>query len=143
MWGFLKDQGRYPLADFFRSDGPAELYDKYQVSRERAYIDRVTHMPEDDDTNYTVTGLAIMKQRGPDFTPADVANFWLQNIPILHTYTAERVACRNFVNLIPPPASASYRNPYREWIGAQIRADFWGYTALGDPGRAAEYTLQG
>jgi len=139
MWGFLKDQGRYPLADFFRSDAPAELYEKYNLPRNRAYIDRVTHMPEDDDTNYTVTGLAIMKQHGPDFTPEDVARFWLQNIPILHTFTAERVAYRNFVNLIPPPASAAHRNPYREWIGAQIRADFWGYVALGDPQRAAEY----
>ncbi len=139
MWGFLKDQGLYPLADFFRSDARAELYDKYQVSRERAFIDLVTHMPEDDDTNYTVTGLAIMKQHGPDFAPQDVANFWLQNIPIFHTFTAERAAYRNFANLIPPPRSATYRNPYREWIGAQIRADFWGYAALGDPERAAEY----
>ena len=139
MWGFLKDQGRYPLTDFFRSDALAELYEKHKVSRDRAYIDRVTHMPEDDDTNYTVTGLAIMKQRGAGFTPEDVADFWLQNIPILHTFTAERAAYRNFVNLIPPPASATYRNPYREWIGAQIRADFWGYAALGNPELAAEY----
>jgi hypothetical protein len=135
----LKDQGRYPLADFFRSDAPAELYEKYKVSRERAYIDRVTHMPEDDDTNYTVTGLAIMKQRGPGFVPEDVADFWLQNIPILHTFTAERASYRNFINLIPPPASAGYHNPFREWIGAQIRADFWGYAALGNPQLAAEY----
>ena len=89
MWGFLKDQGLYPLADFFRSDAPVELFEKHKVSRERAYIDPVTHMPEDDDTNYTVTGLAIMKQHGPGFTPEDVANFWLQNIPIFHTFTAD------------------------------------------------------
>ncbi len=139
MWGFLKDQGLYPLGDYFRSDGPPELYEKHGVARERAYIDRVTHMPEDDDTNYTVVGLAIMKLHGPDFTPEDVAGFWLQNIPIFHTFTAERVAYRNLVNLIPPPRSALHRNPYREWIGAQIRADFWGYAALGNPERAAEY----
>jgi hypothetical protein len=139
LWGFLKDQGRYPLDDFLRSDAPAELFEKHKVPRERAYIDRVTHMPEDDDTNYTVAGLAIMKQRGPAFTPDDVADFWQQNIPILRTFTAERAAYRNFVDLISPPESARRRNPYREWIGAQIRADFWGYVALGDPARAAEY----
>ena len=45
------------------------------------------------------------------------------NIPIFHTCTAERVAYRNFVSLIVLPLSATYRNPYREWIGAQIHGD--------------------
>jgi ADP-ribosylglycohydrolase len=30
-----------------------------------------------------------------------------------------------------------HRNPYREWIGAQIRADAWAYAAAGDPALAA------
>ena len=29
-------------------------------------------------------------------------------------------------------------NPYREWVGAQLRADVWGWTAPSDPLRAAE-----
>jgi hypothetical protein len=95
-------------------------------------------MPEDDDTNYTVTALSLVKQKGIDFTPEDVATFWLGNIPIMHTCTAERVAYRNFVSGIWPPYSASVRNPYREWIGAQIRADFFGYVAPGNPTLAAE-----
>lgn len=140
MWGYLKDTGRWPLSDYFRYDvASAEVRERYGLQPGGAFADFVQHMPEDDDTNYTTTGLAIMRRYGPDFTPEDVANFWMSDIPILHTCTAERVAYRNFVRLIPPPASATFRNPYREWIGAQIRADFWGYVAPGDPEKAAEF----
>ncbi|MBI4786404.1 MAG: ADP-ribosylglycohydrolase family protein [Chloroflexi bacterium] len=139
IWGYLQATGRFPLADYIRSDAPDEIIAKYQIPRERAYIDRVSHMVEDDDLNYTVIGFAIMKQHGVTFTPLDVATFWMQNLPLLRTFTAERVAYRNFCRLISPPESASFRNPYREWIGAQIRADFWGYAALGNPELAAEF----
>ncbi len=140
MWGYLKDLGRWPLADYFRYDvATPEAREKYDVRPEMCFADRVTAMPEDDDTNYTTTGFAIMKRYGPCFTPQNVAEFWMNDIPLLHTCTAERVAYRNFTQLIAPPASASFRNPYREWIGAQIRADFWGYVAPGNPELAAEY----
>jgi len=139
MWPYLKDLGKDPLADFFRSDEPTRIMKKHQVGPNHSHVDKVKHMIEDDDTNYTATGLAILKQHGRGFTPTDVANFWMNNIPILHTCTAERVAYRNLSQLLPPPASASCRNVYREWIGAQIRADAFGYAAPGNPELAADF----
>lgn len=139
MWGYLKETNRFPLVSYFSLDAPEEVRSKYDVTDARPFIETVEFMPEDDDTNYTTTGLAILKQYGPAFTPNDVATFWLNEIPILHTCTAERVAYRNLSLLIPPPASATHRNVYREWIGAQIRADFWGYAAPGNPELAAEF----
>lgn len=139
MWGYLRETGRFPLSAYFSLDAPADVLKKYGVRPERCFIETVEYMPEDDDTNYTTTGLALLKQRGPQFTPLDVAQFWLNEIPILRTCTAERVAYRNLCLGLPPPASASFRNPYREWIGAQIRADFWGYAAAGNPELAAGF----
>ena len=138
MWGFLKDLGKFPLSDYFRCDVAPELIEKYGIKPERGFINLVDHTPEDDDTNYTVAGMLVLKKHGPDFQPRNVAEFWLEHLPILHTWTAERVAYRNFVNRVEPPESAAFRNPYREWIGAQIRADFYGYAALGKPELAAE-----
>jgi ADP-ribosylglycohydrolase len=140
MWPYLKESGRWPLNDFFRyGDATPAQREKYNIKERGDFADRISGMPEDDDTNYTVTGLAIMKKYGPGFTPKQVAEFWLDNIPVLHTCTAERIAYKNLCLQIPPPESAAYRNPYREWIGAQIRADFWGYASAGNPELAAEF----
>lgn len=139
MWGYLKELGRYPLAEYFRSDVPHQIAEKYRIHERGDFIDQVEHMPWDDDINYTVAGMLILKTCGMDFTPGDVALFWLENIPALSTWTAERTAYRNFLNGVGPPDSAVYRNVYREWIGAQIRADSYGYLALGEPELAAEY----
>jgi ADP-ribosylglycohydrolase len=92
----------------------------------------------DDDTNYTVMEMAMVKRNGIHFSSENGADFLLQNMPALATCTAERVAYKNLLDNLEPPDTAVVRNPYREWIGAQIRADFFGYVALGNPELAAE-----
>lgn len=139
LLGYLNDTGRFPLSHYLSIDAAQDILEKYQMRPGNQWAETISAMIEDDDTNYTTIGMVLMKQKGRDFTPTDMANFWMQNVPLLHTCTAERVAYRNFCLLIGPPDSASHRNPYREWIGAQIRADFFGYAAPGDPELAAEY----
>lgn len=92
----------------------------------------------DDDTNYTVLYQQIIENYGKDFTPFDVSRAWLGYQPKDSYCTAERVAFCNFVKGFEPPESALYQNPYREWIGAQIRADYFGYINPASPALAAE-----
>ncbi|MGI6543708.1 MAG: ADP-ribosylglycohydrolase family protein [Limnochordia bacterium] len=99
----------------------------------------IRYAPQDDDLDYTVIGLHVLKTRGMDFTTRDIADLWLHRLPYYCTYTAERAAYRNLVEGRTPPETAYYRNPYRQWIGAQIRADSFGYAAPGLPELAAEF----
>ncbi|HOE97300.1 MAG TPA: ADP-ribosylglycohydrolase family protein [Candidatus Sumerlaeota bacterium] len=139
MEGFLKMTGQWPLRDYFRFGVRGKAAREYPKFTAGAHLDTIDHMPVDDDTNYTTTGFLLVKQRGADFAPRDAADFWMMNIPLLATCTAERVAYRNFAMNLAPPDSATFRNPFREWIGAQIRADAFGYLNAGDPQRAAEF----
>jgi ADP-ribosylglycohydrolase len=145
--GLLRDTGNYPANYYISSDIDKKTRAKYEVIDDRQvyggskinWINNVSCMPEDDDTNYTILYVKTLETFGHDFTSGDIAESWLMNVPILHVCTAERVAYKNFVHLVMPPLSGSYYNAYREWIGAQIRADFFGYVNPGDPETAAEY----
>lgn len=95
-------------------------------------------MARDDDMDFPILGLVALEGKGAQYTPRHMANVWLSRMPFHMLYTAENVAYRNFVNRIYPPDSGLWRNPYREWIGAQIRADIFGYVAPGWPEMAAE-----
>jgi len=63
----------------------------------------------------------------------------MDSLPVLSTFTAERVAYANAIAGFNPPETALIRNPYREWIGSQIRADLWGWISPNQPIRAAEF----
>ncbi len=95
-------------------------------------------MDRDDDLDYTILGLLALERYGAALSPRGMATIWLENFPFEMACTAENVAYRNFVMGKLPPVSATYRNPFREWIGAQIRADIFGYAAPGWPEKAAE-----
>ncbi len=137
----LEASGRWPLDDYFTAQGvPEEVFQEY--TWHKSYVEslreNITCMPEDDDMNYPMLNLHVAEQFGPEFRPHDVLQTWLTTLPVLQVFTAERVAYYNALQLFTPPETARHRNPYREWIGAQIRADLWGWVAPGNPRYAAE-----
>ncbi|MBQ3085163.1 MAG: ADP-ribosylglycohydrolase family protein [Clostridia bacterium] len=137
---FLQETDNYPMHRFIRSDDLTEerlAKYKYRLAN-RCYADKIDGMPVDDDTNYTVLAQQLIEKYGRNFTPDNMADFWLAMQPKNAYCTAERVAFCNFVKGYRPPDSAVYKNPFREWIGAQIRGDYFGYINPGDPAAAAE-----
>ena len=103
---------------------------------------RVAGMARDDDLDYTMLGLRILETYGRGYTSADVGSEWLRGMPYHTVYTAERIAYGNLVLGLAPPQTARHHNPYREWIGAMIRADIYGYVSPGDPAGAARLAYQ-
>ncbi|MEU9231796.1 ADP-ribosylglycohydrolase family protein [Streptomyces subrutilus] len=133
--------GNWPLDDWFTARGvPPDLLAAHPWNRRSAptsLAENIDGMPEDDDLNYPLLGLLLLQRHGKDFTTADVARLWLDELPAGRTFTAERIAYRNLLLGLEPPATATHHNPFREWIGALIRADVHGWTNPGDPAAAA------
>ncbi|MEU6095535.1 ADP-ribosylglycohydrolase family protein [Streptomyces sp. NPDC047079] len=134
--------GNWPLRTWFTARGvPGDLAEQYPWNRRSArnsLAENIDGMPEDDDLNYPLLNLLLLGRHGKAFTTADVARLWLDELPAGRAFTAERIAYRNLLCGIEPPHTARHRNPFREWIGALIRADVHGWTNPGDPAAAAE-----
>jgi ADP-ribosylglycohydrolase len=134
--------GNWPLRTWFTARGvPDDLLRAHPWNRRSAptsLAENIDGMPEDDDLNYPLLNLLLLRRYGRDFTTTDVARLWLDELPAGRTFTAERIAYRNLLTGIEPPHTAHHRNPFREWIGALIRADVHGWTNPGDPAAAAE-----
>ncbi|MEU0457684.1 ADP-ribosylglycohydrolase family protein [Streptomyces sp. NPDC006129] len=134
--------GNWPLTTYFTAKGvPEALLEEHPWNRRSAttsLAENIDGMPEDDDLNYPLLNLLLLRRHGKAFTTTDVARVWLDELPAGRTFTAERVAYRNLLTGLEPPHTARHRNPFREWIGALIRADVHGWTNPGDPAAAAE-----
>ncbi|MFI6767633.1 ADP-ribosylglycohydrolase family protein [Streptomyces sp. NPDC050355] len=139
--GLARSTGNWPLASYFTGIGldpaVAARHPWNRRSRATSLAEHIDGMPEDDDLNFPLLGLLLLERHGPGFRTGDVARLWLDELPAGRTFTAERVAYRNLLDGVEPPHTARHRNPFREWIGALIRADVHGWTHPGDPAAAA------
>jgi ADP-ribosylglycohydrolase len=96
----------------------------------------------DDDIDFSILALHLLERHGSALGPGHVASAWLRLLPFLQVFTAERAAYRNLIEGVPLADVARTRNPYREWIGAQIRADAFGWVHPGNPRAAALLAYQ-
>ncbi|MFJ7213374.1 ADP-ribosylglycohydrolase family protein [Amycolatopsis sp. NPDC098790] len=135
----LRATGRWPLTGWFTAVGlPSEVASKWPWNRRSAPTsleENIDGMPEDDDLNYPMLALSLLETHGRAFTTEDVGQLWLDNLPAGRVFTAERAAYRNLLDARPD--TATFRNPFREWIGALIRADVFGWVSPGDVVSAA------
>jgi len=133
--------GNWPVGGWFTAEGldpaVAERWPWNRASRPTSLAENIVGIPEDDDLNFTMLAVVLLERAGKGFDVEDVAKLWLDYLPAGRIFTAERVALRNLLEAELPPATATRRNPFREWIGARLRVDAYGWAAGGDPVSAA------
>jgi hypothetical protein len=88
-----------------------------------------------DDITYELAFLEAFRRHGRNLTSEDVACSWVSYVPF--GWSAEEIALKNIGAGILPPASGFFNNPYREWIGAQMRGAVCGMLAPGDAEEAS------
>ena len=144
---YLKRVDALPLRDYvpFEADDGVPL----QQPCCRGHIRRGE---PDDDINYTVLALLMLEEQGPALTTEAVARSWLRRIPAGWVFTAELAAYRvllaraaDYFALGVEPGfdlAECSANDFNEWIGAQIRADLYGWVYPGEPARAAALARQ-
>jgi ADP-ribosylglycohydrolase len=114
-----------------------EGYTTEQLRRKFGEIRGYVRTPNtyNDDITYEIAFLEAYERRGRAIDSADIAEEWVALVP--SGWSAEQIALDNIRRGIYPPQSGAYRNPYREWIGAQMRGAVCGQLAPGDPAEAA------
>jgi ADP-ribosylglycohydrolase len=149
-------RGREALASYLRRAGALPLRDYVplvegtlvELTGRESCRSQFTRSEPDDDINYTVLALILLERHGLELSTADVARAWLQLLPAASTWTAERAVYRTLLERAgelfaqgAPPAfdlAECARNEYSDWIGAQIRADMYGWVCPGRPALAAD-----
>ncbi|QPP10757.1 ADP-ribosylglycohydrolase family protein [Streptomyces bathyalis] len=135
---YLTLAGAYPLTDYFPVLDPMPEGFEFRDCWPETTRGGIAGSARDDDIDYPILALHLLETHGRALRPEHVAEAWTTLFPVLQIFTAERAAYINLVNGLRVPRVARFRNPYREWIGAQIRGDVFGYVNPGDPWAAAE-----
>jgi ADP-ribosylglycohydrolase len=139
---YLRAAGQWPLRGYIRLLDPLpEGVSGLHPSAVEAALGTFIDVPRDDDLDWAILALHTLERHGADVTTEQFAEQWLDRIPYTQTYTAERVAYANLVRGLRPPETATVDNPYREWVGALIRADVLGYVHPGRPAEAVRLAL--
>jgi ADP-ribosylglycohydrolase len=135
---YLELAEAYPLRDYIPALDPMPEEFRLNPSWPETTRGRVHGSARDDDIDYSILALWLLERYGFQLSPSLVADAWLALLPYLRVFTAERAVLVSLLHNVPVALVGGTRNPYREWIGALIRADVFGWALPGQPGAATQ-----
>ncbi len=140
---YLESAGALPLRDYI----PFRPSLNQSVEHPDACREEISKAIPDDDINYTVLALILLEENGLGLETEHVARAWLRLLPAGAVFTAERAAYTTLLNRAPMHFAMGAEpgfdlaecadNEFNAWIGAQIRADLYGWVCPGRPHVAA------
>lgn len=110
--------GNWPLDDWFTEHGvPAELLAAHPWNRRSAatsLAENIDGAPEDDDLNYPLLNLILLRRYGRGFSTADVARLWLDELlpagPSPPSASRTGTCCSGSSPRPPPPTTTPSAN---------------------------------
>ncbi|MEO5920486.1 MAG: ADP-ribosylglycohydrolase family protein [Pseudolysinimonas sp.] len=139
---YLERADAYPLRDYFPVLDPMPDIFELRENWPETTWGNVDGGSRDDDVDYPILALHLLEMHGAGISPAVVGEAWLRLFPYRQIFTAERAAYLNLLHGVPAERAAATRNPYREWIGALIRGDAFGWVNPGRPRAAMRLAFQ-
>ena len=135
---FLEELGQWPLTDYIKTVPPT----RKQRRRQSYTADNwgPTGFGPDDDSLYQIANLLLIEEKGPDITSQDIADKWLASFSVFEAQNcgrAVRVAEELLKKGVRPPESGQHE--MGEYMGGQMKGEFWGFLLPGNPAAAAEY----
>ena len=135
---FLTDLGQWPLTDYIRT-----LPRHRDPDRKQWYTADdwgPVEFGPDDDSLYQIANLLLIEEKGPEITSQDIADKWLASFSVFEAQNcgrAVRVAEQLLKKGVKPPESGQHEKG--EYMGGQMKGEFWGYLLPGNPEAAAKY----
>ncbi len=135
---YLTGLGQWPLTEYIKTLPPHK--DPQRKQWYTADDWGPTGFGPDDDTLYQVANLLLVEEKGAEITSQDIADKWLASFSVFEAQNcgrAVRVAERLLKQGVKPPESGQHE--MGEFMGGQMKGEFWGYLLPGNPDAAAEY----
>ena len=135
---FLTELGQWPLTDYIKT-----LPSSRDPKRKQWYTADnwgPTGFGPDDDSLYQIANLMLLEEKGPEITSQDIADKWLASFSVFEAQNcgrAVRVAEKLLKEGVRPPESGKHE--MGEFMGGQMKGEFWGYVLPGNPESAGEY----
>lgn len=134
-----KKVNEWPIKYYF-SEAFLDAWGRRNPSWTETTKNNISFVAPDDDITYSICGMLLLENHGKSFTHKDIAQLWIENLPIYTCWGPERsiLLKAGLASIFPDVKTdlntwADTFNGGKELCGGLIRVDAYGYACPGNP----------